>query len=99
MIVLQKVVQEDNTFEGLLEGFSEVLKCLNLDTADEVKEAYTELVLPTPESLLVQFSGRQVYTSADAINDRLTSTYWLSLPTTDETDGDLENVRILCPIY
>lgn len=50
-------------------------------------------MLPPPESLLIQFAGRQVYSSADAMNDRLTSSYWLSLPTTDETDGDVENVR------
>lgn len=87
------MVREDNTFESLLEGLSAVLQNLKSDQTEEVKETYSELVLPPPESLLIQFSGRQVYSSVDAMNDRLTSTYWLSLPTTDESDGDVENVR------
>lgn len=79
-----------------MEGLSGVVKSLSSDKTDEVKESHTEILLPLPESLLVQFSGRQVYSSADAMNDRLTSNYWLSLSTTEENDGDVENV---CTLY
>lgn len=88
-------MQEDNTFESLLESLSAVIETLNSDKTNEMKETHNEIILPPQESLLVQFAGRQVYSAADAMNDRLTSSYWLTLPTTDETDGDVDNVCIV----
>lgn len=83
-----------------MEGLSVVIKCLL--NADEVKESdcHVEPLLPQPESLLVQFSGRQVYSSTDAMDDRLTSNYWLSPSTADDNDGDVENVLgVLVPAF
>lgn len=88
---LQKLVQEDNTFDSLLEALTGVIKHLNTDNPSETKEAHPEPNLPPPEPLLIQFSCRQIYSSAEAVNDRLTSNYWLSHPT-DENDGDAEHI-------
>lgn len=50
------------------------------------------MVLPAAESLLVQFAGRTVYTSTDAVDERLTVTYWL-MPPRDEGFVESESVR------
>lgn len=65
-----------------------------LDSADigpETKETYAEPVLPMPEPLLVQFAGRTVYTLTETVDERLTSVYWLSMPS-DEGETEMENV-------
>lgn len=62
--------------------------------SSESKEPSAEILLHGPESLLVQFSGRTIYTSSDAVDDRLTASFWLS-PPRDEGDTDLEHVSQL----
>lgn len=87
-------MEEDNSFESLLEGVSQIIKTLESSQADNnVKEVYTEVLLPNPETLLVQFTGRTVYSSSDACDERLTSRYWLATPT-DDSENDIESVRI-----
>ncbi|XP_018577529.1 protein virilizer isoform X2 [Anoplophora glabripennis] len=90
-VILKKVVEENNTFESFLEGVSALLKLLEEDKKEESKETYTEIMLPAPETLLVQFSCRTVFSSVDACDERLTARYWLAAPT-DEGDTDMENV-------
>lgn len=65
---------------------------LMCEQGSEVTEAGTEVSLPPPESLLVQFAGRQIYTVTEVADERLTSTYWLSVPV-DEGDAYAEHVN------
>lgn len=86
-------MKEDQTFDSLLEALTSLVKLLN-GASSPAKENYAEPVLPAPESLLIQFSGRQVYTSSGLDDNRLTSAYWLSAPS-EESEGEPENVRML----
>lgn len=52
-----------------------------------------EILLPSSETLLTQFAHRPVFTICEADDDRLSLSYWLSVPTTDEADQDVEQVR------
>ena len=91
----QKTVQEDNTFESLLEGLTGIIKLLNLSpSSGDNKEIYSEPILPPPEPLLVQFAGRTIFSSTDTVDERLTSQYWLSAPNSDG-ENDIENVSII----
>ncbi|XP_072392863.1 protein virilizer [Diabrotica undecimpunctata] len=91
--VLKETVEENNPFESFLEGLTALLKILQEDTPDANKDVVMcgEIILPAPETLLTQFSRRLVFSSADACDERLTSTYWLGLPS-DEGENDLEHV-------
>lgn len=89
------MVQEDSTFETLLESLTGIINLLNSEpSAEETKDPPSEVILPQPETLLAQFAGRAVFTTSEVSDERLTSSYWLSVPT-DETDVDAENVRFL----
>ncbi|KAJ8972217.1 hypothetical protein NQ314_000278 [Rhamnusium bicolor] len=89
--ILKKAVEENNTFESFLEGLSALLKLLEENSSEENIETYTEIVIPAPDTLLVQFACRTIFSSADACDERLTARYWLAAPT-DEGDSDMENV-------
>lgn len=88
---LQETIQEDGTFESLLESLAAIINFLNNAVANDSKEMYTEPVLAAPEPLLTQFAGRQVFTSTGLVDEHLTSNYWLSIPS-DESEADPENV-------
>ena len=66
---------------------------INTEPSSEKECLVVEPVLPLPEPLLTQFAGRTVFTLSEAMNQRLTSTFWLSVPTED-SDIELENVSI-----
>lgn len=69
-----------------------MVKLLNsVDSGADAKEGYPEPVLPSPEPLLAQFAGRTVYTHNETVDERLTSVYWLSIPS-DEGETEIENV-------
>lgn len=61
------------------------------DQKSQSTEAGNEVFLPLPGSLLVQFAGRHIYTVTEVADERLTSTYWLSVPV-DEGDAYAEHV-------
>ncbi|XP_017779064.1 PREDICTED: protein virilizer isoform X2 [Nicrophorus vespilloides] len=76
---LKVEVQEDSTFEGLLESIELMLTYLRVKGDSEVKEiTYVEQVLPSPEPLLAQFAGRPIFSTRDSLDDRLTASYWLT---------------------
>jgi hypothetical protein len=90
--ILKKLKDEEITFESLLEGVSTVVKSLSSDSP-EMKETLAEPVLPEPETLLVQFSGRLIFSSSDVCDERLTIRYWLSIP-----NDEAENENVSCDL-
>lgn len=92
-LILQKAVEENKTFESFLESVSALLKVLEEDVTEGSKKTYQEVMLPAPETLLVQYANRTIFSSADASDERLTTRYWLATPA-DEGESDLENVCI-----
>jgi hypothetical protein len=58
-----------------------------------MKETLAEPVLPEPETLLVQFSGRLIFSSSDVCDERLTIRYWLSIP-----NDEAENENVSCDL-
>lgn len=91
-LFLQEAVEENKTFESFLESVSALLKVLEEDVPEGNKKvSYQEVILPSPETLLVQYAHRTIFSSADACDERLTTRYWLATPA-DEADTDLENV-------
>lgn len=56
-----------------------------------------EIVLPAPMSLSAQFSSRPVHVVGDVPDKKLNSVYWLSLPTCDDSDQEMDQVsQLLC---
>lgn len=92
-------MEEDATFENLLESVTNLIKLLE-NSVKGVVEKIAEVILPSPETLLVQFSGRTVFMYSEPVDERLTASYWLSLPN-DEGENENENVifsKVLCRI-
>lgn len=54
----------------------------------------TEPLLPSPDSLLAQFSARQVFVVGDVDDDRLTAGYWLTVPLPDDQDSEMQQVNV-----
>lgn len=88
-----------------MDGVSALLKVLEEEVPEQNKKATLgqEIILPTPETLLVQYSHRTIFSSVDASDERLTTRYWLATPA-DEGENDLEQVSaikitsfIVCP--
>lgn len=91
--ILKKLRDEDLTFESLLEGVSVVVKLIHSDPP-KVKELLEEPSLPEPETLLVQFSSRLIFTSSDVCDDdRLSIRYWLSIPS-----DEIETENVSCDL-
>nr|XP_023012377.1 protein virilizer [Leptinotarsa decemlineata] len=96
--ILKAVVEEDNTFENFLEDLTSLLKLLDGDSSDtnkEMKDTCVDTVLPVPESLLIQFSRRTIFSSSDACDERLTANYWLAIPA---VDGETDSENVQCDI-
>ncbi|KAJ8943761.1 hypothetical protein NQ318_011973 [Aromia moschata] len=93
LIVLENILKLKKIIlsKAFLEGLSSLLKLLEDNSAEESKETYTEIILPAPETLLIQFSHRTIFNSADACDERLTARYWLAVPA-GEGDTDMENI-------
>lgn len=52
----------------------------------------SEPLLPAPDSLLAQFTARPVFVVGDVDDDRLTASYWLTVPLPDDQDTDMQQV-------
>ena len=89
----QEVLKEDASFENLSTTIRNFISFLQGNEILDSKENYMEPILPNPESLLCQFTHRQVFTVTEAIDERLTSAYWLSTPS-EYVEPDIENVCI-----
>ena len=69
---------------------------LQSDTETDVpKPEITEPVLPPAGPLSNQFAMRATYMISDVDDDRLTTAFWLSMPTGDESDQELDLVSYL----
>ncbi|CAH1155610.1 unnamed protein product [Phaedon cochleariae] len=89
--ILKEAVAENSTFESFLEGLTAFLKILEEDYSEINKDFGNEIILAAPESLLVQFSCRAIFSSSDVCDERLTASYWLAVPS-DEGENELEHV-------
>ncbi|CAG9862506.1 unnamed protein product [Phyllotreta striolata] len=90
---LKEVVEEENNpLENFLEGLAALMKLLEEESCSD-KDVTVDINVPAPDTLLVQFSQRMVFSSSDACDERLTANYWLGLPS-DETENDLEHVSV-----
>lgn len=99
--VLKKIVSEgQQDVEQLVETLSSFFVKLSDMQKNEAKstsvapETSTEPTIPPAESLLTQFSMRTVYTLTDNEEDRLSTAYWLSAPSSDEPEQDAEIVTV-----
>ncbi|KAF5273298.1 hypothetical protein FQR65_LT04720 [Abscondita terminalis] len=87
--VLNKSVAEESFDSFLLEAVKNVI--ILVKEPHKPKEPFVEPILPPPQSLLLQFSGRPIFTLTDVIDEQLTSNYWLSVPSY-EPSADADNV-------
>ncbi|KAF5276514.1 hypothetical protein FQA39_LY06583 [Lamprigera yunnana] len=87
--VLNRSVTEESFDSYLLEAVKNVINLIK--ETQKVKEPIVEPVLLPSQSLLVQFSGRPIFTLTDVIDEQLTSSYWLSVPSY-EASADSDNV-------
>lgn len=54
----------------------------------------SEPLLPAPDTLLSQFSARPVFVVGEVEDERLSGSYWLSVPLPDDQDGDMQLVNV-----
>ncbi|KAK4877295.1 hypothetical protein RN001_009801 [Aquatica leii] len=87
--VLNKSVAEESFDSFLLEAVKNVINLIK--EPQKPKDILVEPVLVPPQSLLLQFAGRPIFTLTDVIDEQLTSTYWLSVPSY-EPSTDVDNV-------
>lgn len=73
--------------QSILDSVTNMIQSLNSNDSENTTENITEVLLPPSDMLLSQFSSRLVYNIIDLAEERLTTTYWLSLP---QDDGELE---------
>lgn len=87
-------MEENKAFESFSESITSLLKVLDEETSEcNKKSTFQEILLPPPETLLVQYAHRTIFSSADACDEHLTTQYWLAIPA-DEGETDLENVSL-----
>lgn len=92
--VTQKAVEDNKAFESFLESVTALLKLLEEEVIEKNKKvSFQEVNLSAPETLLVQYAHRTIFSSVDACDERLTTRYWLATPA-DDGENDLENVSI-----
>lgn len=53
-----------------------------------------EVILPAANPLNTQFSSRPVCIVGDVDDKKLNSVYWLSLPTCDDSDQEMDQVSM-----
>lgn len=51
-------------------------------------------MLPPPESLVAQFAARIIYAIGEASDERLTSSYWLNVPSASG-DDDVNDTELV----
>lgn len=54
-----------------------------------------EATLPSPDTLVAQFAVRTVYSIGEANDERLTSSYWLNVPSASGED-DVNDSDLVC---
>ncbi|XP_052758960.1 protein virilizer [Galleria mellonella] len=57
-----------------------------------------ESVLPPPDTLVAQFAARIIYSIGEANDERLTSSYWLNVPSASGDDDVNDNELVSCDI-
>ncbi|XP_031343307.1 protein virilizer isoform X1 [Photinus pyralis] len=87
--VLLKSVTEESFDNYIHEGVKGIIALLKEIT--KTKETPVEPILPPPQSLLLQFSARSIFTLTDVIDEQLTTNYWLSVPAYEPTT-EVDNV-------
>lgn len=93
--LLRECCVEEESLESLHENVLGLIHILDdeasLPSEHKACDAI-EIILPPPESLLTQFAHRPVFSICEPDDDRLSQGYWLSVPASDETDQDTEQV-------
>ncbi|XP_054285555.1 protein virilizer-like isoform X1 [Macrosteles quadrilineatus] len=91
--LLQESRSEDETLESLCENVTELIRLLEEEGSKplETKEV-PEPMLPSPDTLLAQFSARPVFVVGEVEDDRLAAGYWLSVPPPDDQDSEMQQV-------
>ncbi|XP_031348459.1 protein virilizer-like [Photinus pyralis] len=84
-----KSVTEESFDNYIHEGVKGIIALLKEIT--KTKETPVEPILPPPQSLLLQFSARSIFTLTDVIDEQLTTNYWLSVPAYEPTT-EVDNV-------
>ncbi|XP_046659595.1 protein virilizer isoform X2 [Homalodisca vitripennis] len=91
--LLQESRAEDESLETLCENVTELIRLLESDGSKPLEpKELSEPLLPAPDSLLAQWSARPVFVVGDVEDDRLTVSYWLTVPQPDDQDSDMQQV-------
>ena len=97
-LYFQDCCKKEDGLEGLLENISSLVHTLDAKEDPQMaiaKVEVVEIVLPAPLSLSEQFNSRMVFELADAEEERVSTSYWLGPPPTDEADPEQEMVSEL----
>lgn len=94
---MQEWSANDESFVSLCENLEDFVKLLNTEGTDkalppENKAETIEPLLPPVMPLMSQFSSRPVYVIGESDDKRLSSVYWLSPPTCDDSDQEMDQI-------
>ncbi|XP_047993282.1 protein virilizer [Leguminivora glycinivorella] len=97
-LTLEKTLKERSQDEDVSIA-SLINSCLQKLKPSEEAPEVAETILPAPETLVAQFAARTIYAIGEASDERLTSSYWLNLPSVggeeDVNDNELVCVDIM----
>ncbi|KAM3958579.1 LOW QUALITY PROTEIN: VIR_N domain-containing protein [Aphomia sociella] len=99
---LEKILKDRNADEDALANASFLTAHLQkLKVTEDPGTPPTDVVepvLPQPETLVAQFASRTIYTIGEANDERLTSSYWLNVPSASGEDDVNDNELVACDI-
>ncbi|KAK6982141.1 protein virilizer [Biomphalaria glabrata] len=92
---LEELSREEETLESILESITALTSILRCppEVPQEGDTNVEPFQLPTPASLTDLFNQRAVYTILDSEDERLSPSYWLANPASDEPDAEPEVLR------
>ncbi|KAH9515696.1 hypothetical protein Btru_011758 [Bulinus truncatus] len=92
---LEELSREEETLETILQSITTLTTILRCppDVPQEGDINLEPIILPLPASLTDLFNQRAVYTILDSEDERLSPSYWLANPASDEPDAEPEVLR------
>ncbi|XP_068618260.1 protein virilizer [Battus philenor] len=95
---LEQLLRDRNSDEDAIANASFLAAQLQKLKVEEPGPEVAEAVLPAPDSLVVQFAARAVHCLGDAADERLTTSYWLNVPSAAPDDDVNENELVSCDV-
>ncbi|CAK1585840.1 unnamed protein product [Parnassius mnemosyne] len=99
IFTLEQMLRERNSDEDAIANASFLASQLQkMKSSDDPPADVPDPILPAPETLVAQFAARTMYTIGDANDERLTSSYWLNVPSASGDDDVNDSELVVCDV-